>query len=87
MSPTLDLYIEEKASLHKFIYAALAQKRICVFTRAKNTEIKLRSDKHIHFEKDFLIINFSLKNKFRNKLKDSTISNYDILTSCLKNLE
>lgn len=82
---TSDLYIESLESLHKFIFACLAQKKNCVFTRTKLADYRLRTDKHTHFEDDFCIINFSIKNKFRHKLKDSNISSFDILMSCLKN--
>lgn len=83
---TSDLYIESSKSIHKFIFASLAQKKSCIFTRTKLTEFIHRTEKHAHFEDDFCFINYSIKNKFRNKLKDSNIASFDILMGCLKNL-
>lgn len=81
-----DIAIFETQNITRYFYASLSQKKNCIISKDKNTKIKHITDKHLYFSNEYFIINYSIKNKFKNNQITQESISFDILMTWVKNL-
>lgn len=72
--------------ISKIIYSTLNSKKYFVATKDFKLFPKLDTTKHFYFDDEIIFINISLKNKFKNTVKSSDISDLMKLRSYLENV-